>query len=104
MKNRVLRFANWTERHWLALTALGGLFLVAQIVFMVDLAIVENVLNGVYEMKFDVAGLWNGMKVIYGGFIPLCTLAFAGWGKHHNDSKFNTVQGQNPDSIKDKGE
>ncbi len=94
MKNKILRFATWAERHWLAL------IIILSVVMMIFLcAILLSWLAGywmkaLYGMNFDLGSCWQGVSAVAAGLVTVGTTAGAAWCKYSTDSRYNSPLGK----------
>lgn len=94
MKDKVVRFAKWAQKNWLALiiflSVLMMLFLCA-VMFSWLYGYWSNALRGT---RFELQSCWTGVTVVCTGVAGIVSLGKACWTKYGLDSKYNSEQGK----------
>lgn len=94
--NKLLEFANWAEKHWIALV----IMLVCVMMLFLTTVMVSwlygywsNALTGT---KFELGSCWQGIGTVVTGLGGVAGLAGVAWSKYHIDSKYNSPAGIKP--------
>lgn len=98
MRDKVQRFGQWAESHWLALVIImvTGMLMFLMLVLLSWL--IGYWANAIYHTSFELESCWSGVAAIGTGLGSVAALATAAWAKYHTDSKYNSDDG-NPPTI-----
>ncbi|MUP48904.1 hypothetical protein C3L57_06835 [Veillonellaceae bacterium M2-8] len=98
MRDKVQRFGQWAESHWLALVIIMVTCMLMFLLLVLLSWLIGYWANAIYHTSFELESCWSGVAAIGTGLGSVAALATAAWAKYHTDSKYNSDDG-NPPTI-----
>ena len=96
MRDKVQRFGNWAESHWLALVIIMVTCMLGFLLLVLLSWLIGYWANAIYHTSFELESCWSGVAAIGTGLGSVAALATAAWAKYHTDSKYNSDDGNPP--------
>lgn len=98
MRDKVQRFGQWAESHWLALVIIMVTGMLLFLLLVLISWLIGYWANAIYHTSFELESCWSGVAAIGTGLGSVAALATTAWAKYHTDSKYNSDDG-NPPTI-----
>lgn len=96
MRDKVQRFGQWAESHWLALVIIMVTCMLGFLLLVLVSWLIGYWANAIYHTSFELESCWSGVAAIGTGLGSVAALATAAWAKYHTDSKYNSDDGNPP--------
>lgn len=96
MKDKIIVFGKWAEKHWLQIIIVMGVLMMIFLCAILTSWLIGYWANALYGMRFELNSCWSGVSAVAAGIVTIVGLAKAAWTKYGLDSKYNSVQGTMP--------
>ena len=99
IKQRIVRFATWAQKNWLALVVFLLCVMMCFVCAVMFSWLYGYWSNALWGTKFELASCWQGVGVIVTGLGGVAGLGTAACTKYFTDSKYNSLVGQKPGGV-----
>lgn len=96
MRDKVQRFGQWAESHWLALVIIMVTCMLMFLMLVLLSWLIGYWVNAIYHTSFELESCWSGVAAIGTGLGSVAALATTAWAKYQTDSKYNSDDGNPP--------